>query len=199
MAFTFSWNAIASTQFDADSPWNSVVATAIYQDITYLREWMGMSFYAGAIPDHDHDDVNSAHIGDLPAAIVDRSNFENSQAGNQVICYLPTSKTTQATSTVILREFEAGRAGVLRIKYTCTMDNSTGTTAIGKNGSTQGGTTEIATTSPTEYSNDISVNPGDLLQIEGEVGSGANTLSITEFKIQELSPLVNAFGSETYL
>lgn len=60
MAFTYSWTTIPDSDTDPDSPVTTNLMTGINHDLIYLREWIGKDYYAGAVPNHNHDGVNSS-------------------------------------------------------------------------------------------------------------------------------------------
>jgi len=61
-AITKSWVSIADGAVDPDSPVDTTLMTGIRDDLEHLREWMGASYYAGAVQNHSHDGVNSAMV-----------------------------------------------------------------------------------------------------------------------------------------
>lgn len=61
-AITKSFVSIADTSVDADSPVDSQLMTGLRDDVQHLREWLGASYYAGAVQNHNHDGSNSAVI-----------------------------------------------------------------------------------------------------------------------------------------
>jgi len=58
-AISKAWVSIADSAVDPDSPVDATLMTGIRDDLIHLREWLGASFTAGAIQDHDHDGLNS--------------------------------------------------------------------------------------------------------------------------------------------
>ena len=58
-AISKAWVTIADTAVDPDSPIDATLMTGLRDIGIHLREWLGASFTAGAIQDHDHDGVNS--------------------------------------------------------------------------------------------------------------------------------------------
>lgn len=62
MAFTYSYTSIPDTDTDPDSPLTTGLMTGIIHNLIHLREWIGQSFYGGAIPNHNHDGLNSSII-----------------------------------------------------------------------------------------------------------------------------------------
>lgn len=54
---TYSWNNIAATQTDPDSPIDTTLMEGIRQNLVHLKEWLGNGFTAAL--DHDHDGLNS--------------------------------------------------------------------------------------------------------------------------------------------
>jgi microcystin-dependent protein len=61
-AISKGWVAIADTAVDPDSPIDAALMTGLRDDVVHLREWLGASYFAGAIQDHNHDGVNSAAV-----------------------------------------------------------------------------------------------------------------------------------------
>lgn len=61
-AITKAWVPIADAAVDPDSPLDTVLMTAIRDSLVHLREWVGASFTAGAVQDHNHNGINSALI-----------------------------------------------------------------------------------------------------------------------------------------
>ncbi|MBI5599210.1 MAG: hypothetical protein HY890_05665 [Deltaproteobacteria bacterium] len=55
---TYTWNTIAATQTDADSPLDTTLMEAERQNLIHLEEWLGDAYTAAK--NHDHDGVNSA-------------------------------------------------------------------------------------------------------------------------------------------
>lgn len=62
VAPTKAYTAILDSQIDPDSPIDTALMTAIRDDLVHLREWLGASYVAGAVQDHNHDGLNSASI-----------------------------------------------------------------------------------------------------------------------------------------
>ena len=61
-AISKAWVAIADGAVDPDSPIDSTLMTGLRDNDIHLREWIGASYEAGAVQDHNHDGVNSAPI-----------------------------------------------------------------------------------------------------------------------------------------
>jgi len=59
-ATTYTWNTIASTQTDGDSPLDETLMEAIRQNLISLEEWLGDGF--AQAKDHDHDGLNSKSV-----------------------------------------------------------------------------------------------------------------------------------------
>ena len=57
---TYSWNNIAATQTDAESPLDTTLMEGIRQNLAHLKEWLGGGFTPAA--DHDHDGMNSKSV-----------------------------------------------------------------------------------------------------------------------------------------
>lgn len=52
-----NWSTIADAAIDPDSPLDTVLVTAIRDDLTHVYEWLGYGYVAAQA--HDHDGVNS--------------------------------------------------------------------------------------------------------------------------------------------
>jgi len=61
-AISKAWVSIADTAVDPDSPIDAQLMTGLRDDLVHLREWLGASYFAGAVQDHSHDGVNSALV-----------------------------------------------------------------------------------------------------------------------------------------
>jgi len=55
-----SWVAIADSQVDADSPLDTVLMTAIRDDLVHLEEWLGKDYTAAV--NHTHNGVDAAPV-----------------------------------------------------------------------------------------------------------------------------------------
>ncbi len=65
---------------DADSPIDQALMQGLRDCIIFVKEWLGESFTAGAVQDHNHDGVNSALVEIGPNAIRNGS-FESDEQG----------------------------------------------------------------------------------------------------------------------
>lgn len=94
-AITKTWSSIADSAVDPDSPVTTGLITGLRDNVIVVREWLGESFFAGAVQDHNHDGVNSAAIPVGPNLLRNGS-FEDDLAG-----WTPTAFTggTVAVST----------------------------------------------------------------------------------------------------
>jgi hypothetical protein len=61
-AISKAWVTIADGAVDPDSPVDTALMTAIRDNQIHQREWLGASYTAGAVQDHNHDGSNSALI-----------------------------------------------------------------------------------------------------------------------------------------
>lgn len=61
-AISKSWVSIADTAVDPDSPIDAALMTGLRDNDIHLREWLGASYYAGAVQNHNHDGINSANV-----------------------------------------------------------------------------------------------------------------------------------------
>ncbi len=89
-AITKTWTAFADAAVDLDSPVNELLMTGFRDNMIYLREWLGASYTAGAVQDHDHDGANSKVIAVteamLGSSIVSQGKLKSTTAsGNTAI------------------------------------------------------------------------------------------------------------------
>lgn len=79
-AITKNYTVINDSAVDPDSPVDTALITALRDNITHLREWLGASFYAGAAQDHAHDGVTSALV-EIGANYLRNGSAESDEAG----------------------------------------------------------------------------------------------------------------------
>lgn len=78
-AISKSWVTIADGAVDPDSPLDAALMTGIRDDLVHVREWLGASYTAGAVQDHNHDGTNSAAID--TGVLVSNGSFESGTSG----------------------------------------------------------------------------------------------------------------------
>lgn len=61
-AISKAWVTINDGAVDPDSPVDQALMEGMRDDLVHLREWLGASYFAGAVQDHDHDGSNSKPI-----------------------------------------------------------------------------------------------------------------------------------------
>jgi hypothetical protein len=79
-AITKTWTDIADAAVDPDSPLTTGLITALRDNAIWVREWLGYSFTAGAVQDHNHDGTNSARV-DVGPNYLRNGSFEDGEAG----------------------------------------------------------------------------------------------------------------------
>jgi hypothetical protein len=79
-AISKAWVTIADAAVDPDSPIDATLMTGLRDNDIHLREWLGFSFTAGAVQDHNHDGVNSALVP-VGANAVRNGSFEDGEGG----------------------------------------------------------------------------------------------------------------------
>lgn len=97
-AITKAFTAIADAAVDPDSPVTTSLVTALRDNSTHLREWLGAAYTAGAVQDHDHDGLNSALI-DVGPNLVRNGSVESGAAGWTRTAYSGGTLTTASGST----------------------------------------------------------------------------------------------------
>lgn len=85
-AISKAWVTLTDAATDADSPVDQALVQGIRDDLVHLREWLGASYTAGAVQDHNHDGQNSALVEIGPNAIRNGS-FESDGAGWTITTY----------------------------------------------------------------------------------------------------------------
>lgn len=124
-AITRTWTQLNATALDVDSPISELVMNALFDNEVHLREWLGFSFTAGAVQDHNHDGVNSAlaaaaSIGtaQLKVALSDIGIGDTPGVGNvthtggKFIFYPNSLKTTATTYEQRIANTSAGEMAV---------------------------------------------------------------------------------------
>jgi hypothetical protein len=94
-AISKNWVTLTDAATDADSPVDQALTQGYRDDLVHLREWLGASYTAGAVQDHNHDGVNSALVEIGPNAIRNGS-FEDGTNGWTLTAY---TGGTVATNT----------------------------------------------------------------------------------------------------
>ena len=79
-AITVAWTEFAATALDPDSPIDTTLVTGLFNNGKHVREWLGASYYAGAVQNHSHDGTDSALVEIGPNALRNGS-FESDAAG----------------------------------------------------------------------------------------------------------------------
>ena len=79
-AITKSFSVIADSAADRDSPVDTALVTGLRDNDIHLREWLGASFTAGAVQDHNHDGINSAAI-EVGPSLNRNGSFEDGESG----------------------------------------------------------------------------------------------------------------------
>lgn len=82
---------------DADSPIDQALMQGLRDCIIFVKEWLGESFIAGAVQNHNHDGVNSALVEIGPNAIRNGS-FEDGTNGWTISDYTGGSHTTDTSN-----------------------------------------------------------------------------------------------------
>lgn len=97
-AITKSFTTIADAAIDPDSPLTTSLMTALRDNAIHVREWLGASYTAGAVQDHDHDGLNSALVEVGPNWLRNGS-FEGNEAGWTFTNYSGGSHAQSSSST----------------------------------------------------------------------------------------------------
>ena len=190
-AISVSYTAIPSSDYDPDSPVTTGLFTDIIDNITYVYEWLGASYTAGAEQDHNHDGVNSSLI--LPG----------SEAGDYLLIpeTAADASTNSSTYTKVI-EFVSARSGEFTFKFDLTSNaalsgDATAYARIYRNGAGVG--TEHTVTATAGNVNSISIDEdvsgwaiGDNIQLYLKVvtSSGTATATASDFGIYGAIPII---------
>lgn len=79
-AISVTWTAKDASRLDPGKPITTGLKNSEWDNLTFLAEWLGASYLAGAVQNHDHDGVNSAPIEALPN-LVKNGSFERDGGG----------------------------------------------------------------------------------------------------------------------
>lgn len=96
-AISKPWVTLNDAATDADSPVDQALVQGLRDDTVHLREWLGASYTAGAVQDHDHDGVNSALVPVGPNALRNGS-FESGTTGWTLSAYTGGTLVTNAAN-----------------------------------------------------------------------------------------------------
>lgn len=96
-AISKPWVTLTDAATDADSPVDQALVQGLRDDTVHLREWLGASYTAGAVQDHDHDGVNSALVPVGPNALRNGS-FESGTTGWTLSAYTGGTLATNAAN-----------------------------------------------------------------------------------------------------
>lgn len=94
-ALTKAFTVVADSAVDPDSPIDTVLITALRDNDQHLREWLGASYTAGAVQDHNHDGSNSAAI-DVGPNYARNGSFESGVTGWTLTPYTGGTAATNA-------------------------------------------------------------------------------------------------------
>ena len=61
-AISVSWTAKTSSDWDPGKPLTTTKLNQLYDDVEFIKQWLGASYLAGAVQDHNHDGLNSVAI-----------------------------------------------------------------------------------------------------------------------------------------
>ncbi len=158
-----AYSAIASIEADANSPADATL-------------W-------GKVKDNFDD--HETRIDTMETTLVD------SVVGDYYIHKNEPSRSTTSTFYVKLKEIKLDKAGAIRTKFTLVSDTGGGWVygKVYRNGSAVGTEQSMQSTTPSEYSEDISGWAiGDLYQIYGKTVNGGQVCTISDQKVCVGSP-----------
>ena len=98
-AISKSYVVIADGAVDPDSPVDTTLMTGIRDNLVFLREWLGESFFAGAVQNHNHDGVNSALV-EIGPNLLRNGSFEDSSNGWTLTDYTGGSHAVQTSGAM---------------------------------------------------------------------------------------------------
>lgn len=79
-AISTTYSSIANSAIDPDSPITTGLMTALRDNTTFVYEWLGVTYAAGAVQNHNHDGVNSVLVPIGPNFLRNPS-FESGEDG----------------------------------------------------------------------------------------------------------------------
>lgn len=106
-AITKTWVSIADSQTDPDSPIDAALITGLRDDLEHLKEWIGASYTAGAVQNHNHDGSNSASI-EIGPNWLRNGGFSNGTTG-----WTATAYTGGTVATASSNETEGAAGAVI--------------------------------------------------------------------------------------
>lgn len=142
MALIYSWQTIADTQTDANSPINEVLMNSIRQDLIHLQQTVygdGSGGFKTAVDGHDHDGSNSivaanatnaavaATANDVADGIITPAKlslYSGAASVANTILFSRTEYATMSTSYVEAIKLQLARSGPLIIAFDLITSNS---------------------------------------------------------------------------
>lgn len=98
-AITKSWVNILDGAVDPDSPLTTALMTALRDNAIHVREWLGASYTAGAVQDHNHDGSNSALV-EVGPNLMRNGSFEQTTTGWSFTDYSGGSHAVSTTGAI---------------------------------------------------------------------------------------------------
>ena len=98
-AITKNFTVINDTAVDPDSPVDTALVTALRDNATHLREWLGAGYYAGAKQDHSHDGTDSALV-EIGPNLLRNGSFEAGESSWTFTDYSGGSHAISATEYI---------------------------------------------------------------------------------------------------
>lgn len=96
-AISKAWVTLTDAATDADSPVDQALMQGYRDDLVHLREWLGASYYAGAVQDHNHDGSNSALV-EIGPNYLRNGSFEDGTSGWTLTNYTGGSNALSTTN-----------------------------------------------------------------------------------------------------
>ncbi len=191
---TYTWNTIALTQTDGDSPLDETLMEAIRQNLISLEEWLGDGF--AQAKDHDHDGVNSALLG----TAITPFQLSNMAAGvYQISMNAVERNVTTNTAWVKIKQSKIGASGAYRIRFYCKGEAGGNTRfAIFRNG-VMVGIEQSGSIFYIRFSQDISGwAANDLVQIYARNAAGSTALYVKDLEILVDAAHVTLYDPDNY-
>lgn len=96
-SITKAFTSVADAAIDPDSPITTSLMTALRDNAIHVREWLGASYYAGAVQNHDHDGINSALV-EVGPNLLRNGSFEGGETGWTFTNYVGGSRAVYTAS-----------------------------------------------------------------------------------------------------
>jgi hypothetical protein len=192
MALTYSWNSIAASQTDSDSPIDQSLMDGLRENDYHLRQVLygnGSGGFYTPVDGHDHDGSNSKAFTIVAESLTQPMlSYSGGTAYN--LAQANTERYTANTSYTKLKEIRVARGGQINAYFELKTSNA-GDIVYGRvyvNGVAAGAEYNSTSETYAPHNDNISVDVGDLVQLYAKRVVTATQAYVRNFRIRALYP-----------